>query len=79
MKLHIKLSFLLFMVFLLFFAARQAYAYFDPGAGSMYVQAIIAAIAAVGAAIGLLRSRIKAFFNRIINRRISRRNDINEK
>ena len=42
----------------------QAYAYIDPGTGSMIVQAMIAAVAAAGVTIGIFWSRVRSFFSR---------------
>jgi hypothetical protein len=46
---------------------KPAYAYIDPGTGSMLVQAIIAGIAAVGVSIGVFRDRLKSFCRRIFS------------
>jgi hypothetical protein len=39
-----------------------AYAYLDPGTGSMILQGIVGAVAATAAAVGLYWTRVKAFF-----------------
>lgn len=44
--------------------APPAYAYLDPGTGSMIVQALIAAFAAVSVSVGIFWKRLKAFFER---------------
>ena len=51
--------------------AVPAYAYIDPGTGSMIVQAVIAAIAAVSVSIGIFRRRLVSFFGRIFGRKSS--------
>lgn len=42
----------------------DAWAYLDPGTGSLIVQSVIAALAAVGFALRLYWSRLRAFFRR---------------
>lgn len=53
----------------LMFSANPAYAYLDPGAGSMLVQAVIAAVAAASVSIGVFRRRIRSFFGRLFGRK----------
>ena len=77
MKLFPKLGSLLKILCILILTAKSAQAYFDPGTGSMLVQALIASIAAVGVSFGLFRRRIKTFFSRIFSR-LSKRNDVND-
>lgn len=45
-----------------------AYAYLDPGTGSMIVQAVIAAIAAVSVSIGVFRRQVASFLGRLFRR-----------
>ena len=45
-------------------AAQPAYAYLDPGTGSILLQGLIAAVAAVGVYAGIFWRRIRAFFSR---------------
>ena len=52
--------------------AAPAYAYLDPGTGSMLLQALLAAIAAAAVGIRAFRERIVAIFHRITG---SRRDD----
>ncbi len=47
-------------VFLVF--ANNAFAYLDPGTGSMILQAILGTFLFVGTAIGIFWNKIKAFF-----------------
>ncbi len=44
------------------FAQSSAYAYIDPGTGSMLLSALVAAIAAAGATILMYWSKVKSFF-----------------
>lgn len=54
---------------LLFFFVTQAYAYIDPGTGSMLVQAVIAAVAAASVSIGVFRRSIGSFIGRFFGRK----------
>jgi len=54
--------FLLSLIFLL--VARQAYAYLDPGTGSMIIQAIVAALVTVGVFWRSLLSFFKSFLKK---------------
>jgi hypothetical protein len=42
----------------------KAFAYLDPGTGSLVVQSVIAAVAAVGVTLRLYWGRIRAWFKR---------------
>lgn len=46
-------------------STKPAYAYLDPGTGSMLVQAVIAAVAAVSVSLGVFRRRIRSFFGHL--------------
>ncbi len=48
---------------------KQAYAYIDPGTGSMLVQAAIAVVAAASVSIGVFRRRLRSFFGRLFGRK----------
>ena len=50
---------------LLLAATHEAYAYLDPGTGSMLLQGLVAAVAAVSVTIGLYWTRFKLFLNRV--------------
>lgn len=50
----------LMIVFSLVFAVEPAFAYLDPGTGSMLLQVILGGIAAVGVAIKLFWYKIRA-------------------
>jgi len=52
---------LFFLGLVLFFPAT-AFAYLDPGTGSMIVQGILAAVAAVGVSAGIFWKKLKGFF-----------------
>lgn len=54
---------LLTVAWLLIFAP-DAFAYLDPGTGSLIVQSVVAAVAAAGFAIRLYWRRIRAWFSR---------------
>jgi hypothetical protein len=53
---------LIAMTVLLLFVSRSAYAYLDPGTGSMLVQGLLAAIAVASAAVAASWTRIVQFF-----------------
>jgi hypothetical protein len=54
---------------------NRAYAYIDPGAGSMIIQAVIAAIAVASVSIGMFWRRLRAFFERLFGQDSSRGDD----
>jgi len=58
-----------------FVFVKRAYAYIDPGTGSMIVQAVIAAIAAVSVSIGVFRRQVASFFARIFRREKNTKED----
>jgi hypothetical protein len=57
---------------------KSAYAYIDPGTGSMIVQAIIAALVAIGASIGIFWNRVRSLFGRLFGRKNSEGQSSNE-
>ena len=60
-------KFILFLnlyILVAFYFQSSAYAYIDPGTGSMLLTALIGAIAAAGAAISLYWSKVKSFFSK---------------
>lgn len=59
---------------LIIFYCQNAYAYLDPGTGSMLLQGLIAGILVVGSTIGIYWRRIKKFLSRF-----TKQNGINEK
>ena len=64
-----KIVFSYAAISLLIFFAKPAYAYIDPGTGSMMIQAVIAGIAAASVSIGIFWKRIKLFLSRISGRK----------
>ena len=56
------------LICLLFLFPKLAYAYIDPGTGSMLVQALLAVLAAVSVSLGLFWRRIRSYFSRLLNR-----------
>ena len=52
------------LIFLLIFYPTSAYAYLDPGIGSLMLQGIIAGIAVVTTTIGVYWKKIKSFFSK---------------
>jgi len=52
----------------IFVSVSQAYAYLDPGTGSMVVQAVIAALAAAGVAFSVFRRKLRAFVARMFGK-----------
>ena len=65
MKTNSKPIILLAAFCVLMLSANPAYAYLDPGTGSMLVQAVIAAVAAISVSIGIFRRRLRLFLDRI--------------
>jgi hypothetical protein len=61
-----KAAISLFIVYLLLVCAEPAFAYIDPGTGSLLIQAVIAAIAAVAVSIGTVRRRIRSLIDRFL-------------
>ena len=62
----------LFMIF-----EKPAYAYIDPGTGSMIIQAVIAAVAVASVSIGIFWRRFRSFFGRLFGRGEEKRHDSN--
>ena len=56
------LKFALISLMTLLASAQSAYAYIDPGTGSMILSAIVGGVAMVGASIGIFWSRVTSFF-----------------
>ena len=61
MKVIVNLLLILWVV-----SATPAYAYLDPGTGSMLLQALLGAIAAAITVISLYYHKVKAFFSRLL-------------
>ena len=58
---------LLFAIIQIIFTER-AYAYIDPGTGSMLIQGLLALIAMISVSLGIFWRRIRSFFTRILGR-----------
>lgn len=58
-----------FLVVLLFFPSNNAYAYLDPGTGSIILQAIFGLIAAIGAYITLFWRKFKDLIRKILKKK----------
>ena len=65
MRIFRKLCFIVTALFVLTLSADKAFAYIDPGTGSMLIQALIAGIAAASVSVGIFWKRIRLFFGRI--------------
>ena len=64
-----KISSLVFTTFVFSsLAVAPAYAYLDPGTGSMIIQGILAGLAMAAMGIKMFWSRLVNFFNRIFNK-----------
>ncbi len=61
-----KIFLISFFLFILNY--QNAYAYLDPGTGSIILQALLGLIAAVGATIGLYWQRFKNLIKKIFNK-----------
>lgn len=64
MKANSKFVVLLTVFCVLIFSTNSAYAYLDPGTGSMLIQGVLAAIAAASVTIGIFWRRLRSFFGR---------------
>ena len=62
MKKFIKLGIIFLTLNLVY--SQKAYAYLDPGTGSMIVQIIISAVAGIGCAAAMCKEKIINFFKR---------------
>ena len=71
-------GFLLCAVSPLFFV-KQAYAYIDPGTGSMLVQALLAVVAVVSVSIGIFWQRFRSLLNRIFNWKNGKSHDADDR
>ena len=52
-----------------FFLIVNAFAYLDPGTGSIILQAIIGFVAAVGATVSIYWQKFKSFFKKIFKKK----------
>ena len=51
-------------LFFVFYIPSNAYAYIDPGTGSMLLTALVASLAAIGTTTSIYWSKIKSFFSK---------------
>ena len=58
------IKFLCLVLFVEIFIPQKAYAYLDPGTGSMIIQVIIATFASVGCTLAIYRDKIINFFKK---------------
>jgi len=63
-EIEIAMKNLLLLLSLSLFASGNAYAYLDPGTGSMILQSLIAVFVVAGSAVGVFWDKIKSFFTR---------------
>ena len=54
----------LYVIVIFFLLSNSAYAYIDPGTGTIILQALIGGIVAAGAAISLYWRKLKSFFSK---------------
>ena len=78
-KFNLESNNLLYSILLLVFFSPDAYAYIDPGTGSLVIQAIIAIIAGAGIFISQVRMKISSFFRSIMKRIKGETEDSSEK
>lgn len=63
-----RIGFLVMAVSVLAIVPDNAHAYIDPGAGSMVIQALLAALIGVGVFVRQARTVIAAFFKRLMGK-----------
>ena len=56
------------LIVIVLFSEKSAFAYIDPGTGSMMLQAVLAAVVGSAVAIKIFWKRIKYFFVRLIGK-----------
>ena len=61
----------LFFIFFIYFVVliNKAYAYLDPGTGSIILQALLGAIAATASYLIFYWNKVKIFFKKIFNKK----------
>jgi hypothetical protein len=62
-------KYILFTITLFFFLSKNAYAYLDPGSGSIILQAILGFIAATMATASFYWTKIKIFFSKLLKKK----------
>ena len=60
---------IILLIFIFFAPSANAYAYLDPGTGSMIIQALLGVLAAVGAYITLYWKKFKNLINKIFQKK----------
>ena len=60
---------LLYLIILFFINPSIAYAYLDPGTGSIILQALVSIIAAIAAFFSLARFKLKEFFKSLFKKK----------
>ena len=60
---------IIFTITFLFFLSNDAYAYLDPGSGSIILQAILGFIAAALATTSYYWAKLKIFFSKLFKRK----------
>ncbi len=60
---------LILLIFVFFLPGVNAYAYLDPGTGSMILQALLGILAAIGAYITLYWRKFKNLINKIFQKK----------
>ena len=78
MKTNSKLIILITALYVLVFSTKPAFAYLDPGTGSMLIQGLIAAVAALTVSIGIFWGRLKSFWGRLFGRKNSKMRNIDD-
>ena len=61
-------KYILVTITLLFFLSNDAYAYLDPGSGSIILQAILGFVAAALATASYYGNKLKIFFSKLFKR-----------
>lgn len=68
MYINQKIKYSLILIIPIFLMPEKAFAYLDPGTGSMIAQVMIAAFGSIGYGAVLFRKKIKEFTKRFINK-----------
>jgi hypothetical protein len=66
------------VMFFMLLPIKNAFAYLDPGTGSMMIQALLAVIAAVSVSIGVFWRRLRSFFSRMFGQNSSDKHEPND-
>lgn len=70
-------SFIIKTFLIYFFISNNAYAYIDPGMGSLILQAILGSIAAALTSMAIFWGKIKLFFRNLFKKKDINKNDNN--